>query len=74
MIAVGLKAFSSRLRGSADLPGTAVARWPGMDQKDYRTRHHMATADVAWWLATMLAVFIGLPVVNALLLLFGLDA
>jgi hypothetical protein len=45
-----------------------------MDLKDYRARDHMAMADVAWWLAIMLAIFIGLPVVNALLILFGLDA
>jgi hypothetical protein len=52
----------------------AVARRPGMDPKDYRARDHMATADVAWWLAIMLTVLLGLPLVNALLLLIGLDA
>jgi hypothetical protein len=52
----------------------AVARGRSMDLKDYRAREHIATADVAWWLAALLAVFIGLPVVNALLMLFGLDA
>jgi hypothetical protein len=42
-----------------------------MSRKDYRTPHEMATTDISWPLAIVLAVSIGLPIAGYLLLLFG---
>jgi hypothetical protein len=42
-----------------------------MSRKDHRTPEEMATTDLSWSLAIVLAVSIGLPLAGTLLLLFG---
>ena len=42
-----------------------------MDRQDHTTPESLATTDLSWALAFMLAVYIGLPVAGTLLLLYG---